>query len=201
MVHGTVAALLALALCRVIPDALPFETEHQHPPERSARPTDDMADAGMVTPKRERIRSTNWRIIETLEQGYRRSPTLRALVDTLEASAVLVYIEPGRCPTVHRYRLNGCLISLGTTADAHYLRIIIDVGLPTKNLIATIGHELQHAVEARTSNEVVNGHSEAFIGNGARRVGANVYETDEAQQVKRNILRELQRGVPQSRAP
>ncbi len=174
----------------------------QPPPERRTCLEVHTAPANAVTypatpvPKRQRIRSMSEKIGRLLDLGYERSPTFRGLVETLEQSPVLVYIESGRCPAIRRQRLNGCLADLGTAGGARYLRVIVDVRLPTDNLIATVGHELQHAVEAREATAVAHGHREAFIGAGARPVGANVYETDGAQDVKEAILRDLRRARP-----
>jgi hypothetical protein len=131
---------------------------------------------------------------QLVEEGYQRSATFRGLVDTLERLPVLVYIEPGRCPGSRRQRLNGCLARFGATAGPPHLRIIVAVGRATDALIATIGHELQHAKE-----EVLRGHHDAGTGDDGRPVGANVYETDAAQDVKETILRELRRTRPRRR--
>ncbi len=128
--------------------------------------------------------------------GHRAFADIQRAGRRLEQSPVLVYIEPGRCPTIHRQRLNGCLADLGTVGDTRYLRAMVDVRLPIDRLIATIGHELQHAVEARESNPGVPGHRESFIGAASRPVGANVYETNAAQDVKEAILRDLRRAGP-----
>jgi hypothetical protein len=173
----------------------------QSPPERPPCIEVYTVPANAVTypatplAKRQRIRTTSEKIGTLLDLGYERSLTFRRLVETLEQSPVLVYIESGRCPAIRRQRLNGCLADLGMAGGARYLRIIVDVSFPTDNLIATVGHELQHAVEARQANAVAHGHREAFIGAGARHVGANVYETHDARNVKEAILRDLRRAT------
>ena len=148
------------------------------------------------SPKRQRIRSISEKIGDILDEGSQRSPTFKGLVDVLEQSPALVYIEPGRCPSSRRLRLNGCLVDLGTAGGTRYLRIIVDVGFSTDNLIATVGHELQHAIEVQESNAMAHGDREALIKAGARYVGAKVYETDKAQDVKEAILRDLRGARP-----
>ena len=159
-------------------------------------PLDSATGPRTPPPKRQRIRTVSENIAPIIDQGYERSPTFGRLIDTLEQSPVLVYIEPGRCPAIRRQRLNGCLVDLGTTGGARHVRINVDVQLPTDLLIATVGHELQHAVEVAQANPGTHEHRHAFSGAGARPVGANVYETDAAQEVKTAVLRDLRHPSP-----
>lgn len=176
------AAMFVIMVAHLTADALQWPPEHQTCIGVRAAPADAVAHPATPLPKRQRVRSTSKAISKILDQGYDRSPTFRGLVETLEQSPVLVYIEPGRCPAIRRQRLNGCLADLGMAGGARHLRVRVDVALHTDTLIATLGHELQHAVEAGESNAV------------ARPVGANVYETDNAQDAKEAILEDLRRA-------
>jgi hypothetical protein len=151
-------------------------------------------------PPRQRIRPTSAELATALDRGYDASATFRRLVDTLEQSPVLVYVETGRCPAIRRQRLNACLARLATAGGARYLhlRVVVDATLPANHLIATIGHELQHAVEAAES---ASGAAIDRRGVTPRLVGGNVYETDAAQDVKALVLRELQLGPPDCGVP
>ncbi len=164
--------------------------------EVQTSPLGDATRSRTPPTKRQRIRSVSENIVAIIDQGYERSPTFARLIETLEQSPVLVYIEPGRCPAIRRQRLNGCLADLGTAGGARHLRINIDVRLPNDLLIASVGHELQHAVEVAQVNPGTHGHGQAFVGAGARPVGANVYETDAAQDVKTAVLRDLHHSSP-----
>jgi hypothetical protein len=132
-----------------------------------------------------RIRSSHGGIDARVRDGYRRSPTFKMLVDTLERSAVFVYITPGRCRPMDAQRLTACLITFGVDRGVHQLRIIVDIGLATDHLIATLGHELQHAIET-SQPEMRRSRSQR-----ERRVRFKVNETDAAERVGRAIRGEL----------
>jgi hypothetical protein len=139
------------------------------------------ADAALA-----RVRATTAQLASLLRTGQARSPTFRALVDRLEQSEVLVYIEPGRCRPNDPVRLTGCLIFRGSSGGLRVFRIIVDVGGPERRLIATIGHELHHAVEIVVAG--VAGPGDDRPGTEVRR---GVYETEAAREVTRVILAEL----------
>jgi hypothetical protein len=119
-----------------------------------------------------------------LAQGYDRSPTFRWLVDTLNAAPVLVYVQPGRCRRNNPEPLNGCGFAVGTIEGIQHFRIIVDVGGSRDRLLATIGHELQHAVETVTGSQ------------DDVPAGRDVVETVAARRVAATILRELRAPVP-----
>jgi hypothetical protein len=99
------------------------------------------------------VRSTDPDLVAALAQGTRASATLRRLVDTLEASDVIVYLTFDRNPSP---QLAGH-ISLTTTAgERRYLRISIDPRTVGCQRFALLGHELQHAVEIAESRMVTD---------------------------------------------
>ena len=125
------------------------------------------------------LRTGVQRIREAVHDGYRRSPTFKALTDDLRAASVVVYVDAGRCKPESPQPLGGCLATLAQTADARYFRMIVDVGRTDDRLVALIGHELQHAAEALS------------IATGDVRVAAGIYETARAQAVTTLIMNEL----------
>jgi hypothetical protein len=73
------------------------------------------------------VRASEPRIVALLEMGIRRSATFRRLVDALNASDVLVYIEPKRS----REALGGYLAHDVTVGDMfRYLRVRITTLAP-----------------------------------------------------------------------
>jgi hypothetical protein len=101
-------------------------------------------DVGLLSSPTRRVRSTNPRILELLETGMRRSPTFAELVKAVNATDVIVYIEPVReLPRA----LAGRLLLLPISTSQRYLRIQVRRDLPPRDLIALIGHELRHAIE------------------------------------------------------
>jgi hypothetical protein len=91
-----------------------------------------------------RVRSSVPRIVALLSQASAQSATFRELVNSIERTDGIVYVEPGRC--MHGVR--ACL-SLSIVAGGGYriLRVLVDLATDVFELMATIGHELRHALE------------------------------------------------------
>lgn len=101
-----------------------------------------------------RVRSTERFVIALIREGYERSPTFRELVDTLQRSNVIVFVQPGACAGG---RIRSCLTSVDGSAIERHIRISVDTRTSHNALIATMAHELQHAVEIAEHPEVTNG--------------------------------------------
>ncbi len=104
-----------------------------------------------------RVRSSDTELQALLREGTDRSATFSTLVDTIEHSNGIVYVEFGYCAFGH---LNACVLPL--IASPHgdrYLRILVT---PDKNrrshdqLLALIAHELRHALEVFDAPEVID---------------------------------------------
>jgi hypothetical protein len=141
------------------------------------------------------VRSLDAFVNELLIDGYARSATFRQLVDAIAESNIVVYVGPGICAFGH---LKGCLLPfLGGTGQVHYLRIVLTRPLrPTarNQLIAIVGHELQHAVEVAGQPDIVDvdGMLELY-----RRIGIPMesrpgYETSAARAAGDAVLNELE---------
>jgi hypothetical protein len=143
------------------------------------------------------VRSSLPRIAALLIRGVECSSTVRHLVATLDASDVIVYIEPKQ----RRPSLSGYLShQIVTVAGIRYLRIYVEIQGAEKQLISLIGHELQHAVEvaqtadARTSADVKRVFDRLGVSLGCH--AADCYETRAARDVERAIRRELHEASP-----
>jgi hypothetical protein len=104
-----------------------------------------------------RVRSTNGVILELVEEGRARSSTFRALVEAIEQSNGIVYMEFGHCAFGH---LNGCLLPfIVSTPTDRYVRIVVTPDtrrVSRDQLLALIGHELRHALEVLEHPDVVD---------------------------------------------
>lgn len=145
------------------------------------------------------VRASDARIENLIREGCGKSATLRALVQELQSSNWIVFVQSGSCPIPG---ISGCLLHrVGTFQHHKYLRIIIARTAPSDaEAIATIGHELQHAVEVVQSRHIENGFNirdlYRRIGYVARRTpAAEIYETAAAARARMNVLAEL-RAVP-----
>ena len=152
-----------------------------------------------------RVQVNDLKLRELVGCGYDGSPTFRRLIDRLESSLWFVFVQQGLCPDKAAV---GCLLQrVGTFEGDRYVRVLVDPrGLHPHNAIATLGHELQHAVEVATASdpEVVETSDMLAL---FRRIGyvtvrtakATIYETDAARQRGQDVLRELRgqnRGSP-----
>jgi hypothetical protein len=113
-----------------------------------------MGDSSGTSP---RVRSTNATILDLLSEGASRSTTFCSLIDVINGSHDIVYVEYGYC---NFGRVNGCLLPyIVLSRTERYLRVQVT---PDKNRLshdqrlAIIAHELQHAIEVIQHPEVVD---------------------------------------------
>lgn len=140
-----------------------------------------------------RLRPLGGRAAELLARGVDRSPTFRDLVARLGRSDVVVYVEiaprgPGSPAGATRF----------ITASAHlrFLHVTLDYGLPPNDLVALLGHELQHALEVAAASgirdvETFRRYYELF---GLHTSDARAFDSSAARQTGRRVRREL--GAP-----
>jgi hypothetical protein len=107
-----------------------------------------------------RIRPNDLRSANLLLEGLQRSETLRRLVDDLDDRDVIVYVEMQ--PKL-KARLAGSLTWITATPRFRYLRISWSPEISVNAAIATLGHELQHALEVANAPSIVSAPTlEAF---------------------------------------
>jgi hypothetical protein len=107
-------------------------------------PLSGACDAVAECPVGPRVRSSHAYLRAMIDQAVVRSRTFRRIVDAIEASDGIVYVEHGDC----KRGVRACL-ALDVTAAAGYriLRVIVDARQPDWDVMASIGHELRHALE------------------------------------------------------
>ena len=124
-----------------------------------------------------RVRSTNALIATAIEQASERSATFHRLIDTINASLGTVYVEQGKC----RYGFRACLVTV-TMAGAHrYLWVTVDTRMAEWDLMGSIGHELQHAIEVLSDRTVTSSFAMYYfyLGEGSHSIGL-AFETEAA---------------------
>jgi hypothetical protein len=98
-----------------------------------------------------RVRSTDTAIAALMAEAESRSPSFRDLVRKIERTDGIVYVERGHCG----HGVHACLThSIVAGEGFRLLRILVDGAGGLIDLMATIGHELQHAVELLTEPAV-----------------------------------------------
>jgi len=152
----------------------------------SARPL--TATAILESPKRH-VLTTDRALHAMLKTGFEQSPTFAALMRRLEVSDLTVYIqEVPRLPGA----LEGRLVMMPPAHGFRYVRIQVARRGSPSDTIALIGHELRHAVEVAEALEVTDEQGLAAL---YRRIGVvqgkDVYDTHEAQETGRQVLKEL----------
>ena len=151
--------------------------------------TDAQVRAVMSAPTRH-VRAIDETMSSMLAEGMRRSGTFAHLVLALDQSDVIVYIESERrMPPA----IAGRLLLAAGPAGHRYLRIQV-TGYPRSDeVIALVGHELQHALEVAESPQVRDKASLIALYEriGHPGIGAHQYDTVAAQAAGRQVKAEL----------
>jgi hypothetical protein len=151
-----------------------------------AKPID--AAALLDAPTRH-VRTTSRMVQDLLRTGHQRSPTFASLLTRLQLSDVYVYVEVvDRLPGA----VEGRLVIMPPSHGYRYVRIQLALRGSSVDMIAVLGHELRHAVEVADASTVSDERSLAALYQriGMRR-GQNVFDTLEAQETGRRVLKEL----------
>jgi hypothetical protein len=146
------------------------------------------------------IRSRHAELLDAIDVGVRTSPTLRRLVDRLAASDVIVYLELRRSPSPF---VAAHLSFISAAGGRRYVHVAVDPKYAGCQLIALLGHELQHAAEIADEPSVVDERSLAAY---YRRIGFAAgdgeerFDSQAAIDAGRRVMREtsgrLERAVP-----
>ena len=97
------------------------------------------------------VRASEPRIIALIDAGLARSATFRRLVDALDRSDVILYIEP----KLIRQSLGAYLAHNVTVGGGfRYLHVAIDTHGADGRILPLLAHELQHAVEVAADPSV-----------------------------------------------
>lgn len=145
------------------------------------------------------VRSSNARIRAAIEEGRERSATFRDLVERLEGSSVILYVERGRCPCP---KARSCLAFVTTTGGVRYVRAHVNLQQSQPRLIEEIGHELHHAWEVAEADQVTTRKAFArfyatLAGSGCH--SQRCFETSRALLVERTVRREMSSRVGATR--
>ena len=139
-----------------------------------------------------RLRPQDPRCIQVLKEGAARSATFRGLVNRIEASNLIVYIAVN--PVLKRSLL-GAMTWMTRAGDFRYVHASVRNELTLDQMIASVAHELQHAVEVIEDESVTDERSlvELYkrIGQPSGPAGLSGWETLAAQRTGTQVRREL----------
>ena len=138
-----------------------------------------------------RVRTEETELARLIHIATARSPTFKQLIREIEATNGVVYVVRGRCG----HRVRACLVLwMGVTDQHRILRVVIEDANPEVEAMASIGHELKHALEVLSDPKVVSGHGmlALYKRNGAIR--SETFETEEAIATGNAVFNELRKS-------
>ena len=138
------------------------------------------------------LRSEDPIVIWLIAAGRENSPTFRRLVDTIDASDVLVYVRVDQLPP----KLGGKIAFMAGAAGIRYVQIVLSARADVVQMLPIFGHELQHAVEVARDPAIVDRQSmaEEYLTHASVRIrGAALFaDTAGAIGVGLQVARDLQ---------
>jgi hypothetical protein len=139
-------------------------------------------------PHAEQVRSTTKWGLDLVEEGRKKSPSFRRLLESLRETDVVVYVEPVvQLPGV----MEAATELVAAPGPVRYLRIFVAVRAMRKRLIALLGHELQHALEIGRAPHVQDVPTLEEFYRRAGDMSVDGYDSEAARRMAEVILREL----------
>jgi hypothetical protein len=139
------------------------------------------------------VRSSHSGLSAVIRAAAERSMTFRGLLETLEMKDGIVYVEHGICP----WHARGCLLSTVTFAGRYrVLQIVVNANAREDQLMGTIGHELQHAIEVLSYRNIRTASALRLFyrRNGLAVVTGRAFETNAAVKVGNSVLAEVRQS-------
>lgn len=137
-----------------------------------------------------RVRAAESLVRALLAEGLERSPTFRSVMHALDRTDVIVYVEfHGGLPAA----VAGRLLMVPSSGFQRYARIQLGRGGSVDEQIATLAHELQHAVEVGEAPDVHDPTTleQLYMRIGITSIGPQSYDTRAAQETGRRVRIEL----------
>lgn len=124
-----------------------------------------------------------------LAEGIAHSPTFRQLVERIEGSHVIVYIDLR--PDMPSQR-GGALRFLARSATDCFVKVQLNRAFTGRTLVALLGHELQHAVEVAEAGDIASaGDLRTLYRRVGERTGIDQFDTLAARRVGYTVRQEL----------
>jgi hypothetical protein len=158
---------------------------------RSAAAADDSPTAAVpATILTSRVRSSSPAIAGLMRKAAEQSATFRGLVQVIDASDGIVYVESGACG----HGVRACLMGVTAAGENRILWIKVDTRKQDSDLMGSIGHELRHAVEVLGAPTVTSNAAMYFFYERIGRRGTNSsFETEAAVEAGHAVRSEVRR--------
>ena len=140
-----------------------------------------------------RVRGADAEMYRLIREADELSPTFRGLIDEIQRSDAIVMVQFGLCASG---QIRSCVSNVTGDDRQRHIRILVNTRTTGDRLLATIAHELQHAVEivrepqARNADAALAAVRRIAVGK-CKQGLSDVCETAAAQQVEATVLQEL----------
>lgn len=136
-----------------------------------------------------RVRALSERTARLIDVGRALSPTIRAMLDRIDASDLILQVDTRLDLGVP----NAVTRLVTATADFRYVRVSINPRLAPQRRLELLAHELQHVLEiaADTTVRDQDGMRDYFTRIGRRQAVTGTFETDAAMDVESVVRREV----------
>ena len=146
-------------------------------------------------PRLVRVKPADAEMRRLVLSGHARSTTFRALMDEIHQANVVVVIQFGLCA---KGRVRSCVSHVEGDSRQRHIAVKVNTGTTDDRLIATIAHELHHALEIAREPGVTNSDQALAL---YRRIAVGRCgqgldercETDGAMQIEARVNDELAR--------
>jgi hypothetical protein len=144
-----------------------------------------------------RLRAGDSRLAAIVAEATARSSSFRQLAQAIDQTDGIVYVEHGRC----WHGVRACLAAVSAAGANRIVRIRVNANDADWNLMGSIGHELQHAVEVLGNSKVTDTKALYFF---YERIGTrrgNRFETAAAIRAGNDVRAEVRRAAFSMQAP
>ena len=105
------------------------------------------------------VRSSKPALVALIQRAGERSATFRGLIETIDGSDSIVFVEEGDCG----HGVRACFVTVTAAAAYRYMRVIVDTRKADWDLMGSIGHELRHTIEVIGAPQVRDNASKYFF--------------------------------------
>ena len=143
--------------------------------------------------KSQRVRTDNPAIAMLIEEATDRSITFRHLVQAIQATDGVVYVQQGRCGHARRTCLPFWMAVAGPN---RVLQVVFERLEPTTEIAGDIAHELQHALEILEEPGITTGDAMYFFYKSHGSWRGDAFETTAAVNAGNAVRWELRKRRP-----
>ena len=142
-----------------------------------------------VSPGITRVRTVGSTLALIVIQAAARSSTFGQLVQAIDQTDGIVYVEYGHCG----HGVRACLLAITAAGANRIVRVRVDTKKADWDLMGSIAHELQHAVEVLGNPAVISTRAMHFFYQREGRLIGNVFETAAAIRAGNDVRAEARR--------